>query len=377
MSIQDRYQLVYLDVFKYDSSNATGINNKGQVCGEVIRNENVNIYIWNPEQKLKKKLKVGCVEASTKPVINNLGEVFGSFLKRKIDGYWEFNQESTYMWKDQYKNPSWVTLGYPKSQASKPLDMKLLRTCVWSANDHGQVLLMNSPASFEDALFFMSDKYRIWIYEKGDFEEITNSKFTVATRINNKSQVLVHLYKFNTLKNDIQRCGVAIYDHKNRSMQALSFEGDVWGNDMNDTGQVVGAFYSPLHGKYHGFLVGHNHENFLSFEEFIPCALNNHGLLIGYFNDEKKTPAVWDNGCLYALSDLTDLVDNRGNVWDSILSLNGVNDRGEIIGKGVYKGAEHGFLLRPNQLPGDLWLELEWSHLQDGELIETRDLLGQ
>lgn len=280
------------------------------------------------------------------PIINDAGKVFGSYFSRKTYDIWELDQESAYIWDSQTSKSKMQTFGYPSSQSSKPHDLHPKRVCVWDANDKEQILLMNTPTTNEGYLFLSLNNYRTWLYKNGKYNEITNQDFTVATKINNNTQVLVHLYKYNKLYN-IQRRFVGIYTHNDQVTQLLDFESDAWGSDINDSGQVVGAYYDPLRSKYKGFLAEQDSQNLVSFDTFIPTALNTQGLLIGYLNEKEKTPAIWDNGCLRVISEVADMVDDNGNTWDSIESLTDVNDRGEIVGNGVYNGAKHAILLQP------------------------------
>lgn len=343
-AMPERYQLVSLGVAKHTKSFATGINDLGQVCGTLQSGGIDHLFAWDPSGLLAYTK----VKLSSDPVINNIGKIYGSFITRKTEGVFEFNQESVYIWKRQFKNSSWEYPGYPESQSSRAFDTALRRAIVWDVNDLGQILLMNSATTNEDRSFYFTNKYRTWIHENGVFKEITNPSFTVATAINNKSKLLVHLYEYNSFK-EIQRRYVGVYTLADKSLLHLPFESDAFGYAINDLGQVVGAYYSPLTSKYCGFWMDDDVGHCLSLDSFIPTALNTKGVLVGYINrtDKVKTPAIWDNGCLRTVTEVADLIDTNGVAWDSVTALTGVNERGEIIGKGVIGGAEHAILLRP------------------------------
>ena len=82
-----------------------------------------------------------------------------------------------------------------------------------------------------------------------------------------------------------------------------------------------------------------------------PTACNNNGQIVGKFLHARKKdkPALWNNGVLLDLANITDLTDDQGHTWESLDVLEDINDQGIIVGKGKYNGKVHGFLLMPLQ----------------------------
>ena len=75
-----------------------------------------------------------------------------------------------------------------------------------------------------------------------------------------------------------------------------------------------------------------------------PEGLNNAGMIVGSSNFGVPRAFVWtqDWGAL----DLNDMLDETGEGWQLTNAFD-VNDRGQIVGQGLYQGQLRGFLLTP------------------------------
>ena len=69
-------------------------------------------------------------------------------------------------------------------------------------------------------------------------------------------------------------------------------------------------------------------------------AINNYGVVVGF---SEKGGIIWDNG---NTSYLLDLLENPEG-WERIDGAEDINDRGEIVGSGIYRGQRTAFILTP------------------------------
>ncbi len=127
------------------------------------------------------------------------------------------------------------------------------------------------------------------------------------------------------------------------------------GTDINDQSQIVGALtrtdrtYKQTNHAFFGTSVPlydlgvlpgtmHSYAN----------AVNEHGAVVGYCSDFKDVGSknecafFWRDGEMY---DLNRLIPARSE-W-KLFNATDINDRGQIVGYGVYKGKRRGFLLTP------------------------------
>lgn len=335
------YQLTDLGLLNYKESYATSINDQGQICGYAIVDEkNSHLFVWDGE----KKIKTQKVRVSTNPVINNQGHVFGSMLTRTVDGMWEIDQEALFSYAGQLK-----ILGYPGCQKSAPFK-PLKRAVVWDVNDHQQILIMNQSVIqidyWEKARMAETD-HKIWVNDNGAYRKIEDPKFSAALKINNQGQILGCLFngEVKVTYKTRNKLAAALYDLNEKRATLLPFESESFGVDLNELGQVAGIFHNTIKNELQGFLYDPAAE-LIAIDNFSPKALNNNGQIIGKWLKNDK-PALWDNGTLIDLSNLSP-VDDQGHTWDSLDQLIAINDQGMIIGQGKYQGATHAFLLMPH-----------------------------
>jgi hypothetical protein len=72
-----------------------------------------------------------------------------------------------------------------------------------------------------------------------------------------------------------------------------------------------------------------------------PKAINNHGSVVGFSAD--GTALIWEDGKLSVLYDLLENPDS----WEKLCIAEDINDKGEIVGYGIFKGCQSAFLLTP------------------------------
>lgn len=343
---EKHYQLVNLGLLDCQTSLASSINNHGQVSGIYKTSWGYSIFVWDP---LKGLNNTG-VELATFPIINNQGDIFGSYscLLDKKSG--DYVQEYVFKWQNPLEYLTFFnfrTLYYPASQQSNPYVAK--RSIVRDVNDLGQILVANKLLDrIQENFSSLSEEneYKAWIYDQGCFFKIEEPSF-IALKINNSSEVLGIMFTAENGLFKSESFKTVIYETKTQTFHPLSIR-DCLGADINDKGQVVGVFYDPSNDSIRGFLKD-PFNDITCLDNFIPKSINNQGQIIGKFMDGewKNKPALWDNGSLCDLSDLVHLIDNEGHAWDSLDVLLDINDEGHIVGYGKYKGNKHGFLLVP------------------------------
>jgi uncharacterized protein YuzE len=338
-----QYELIDIGLTNYDSSQTTQINNKGQICGVLVRDTVTNVFIWDPLLNLR----YTHIRANSKPVLNNRTEIFGTQELRIGSPEGGYDQDSIYKWNQPlgYFSPFNIkNLGFPASQKSSPLEEK--RTTVWGVNNMRQVVVMNHTAINLPNGSVPEGGFRVWIYHRGNFERIDNARFLMGLKINSKSQVLGCFFENKPGSND-KRYMTSIYNLKTGTTRVLRFPAENLGVDINDKGEIAGTYYNPTANIVQGFL-GDPAEDCDIIDDFSPKAVNNRRQMVGSFlyGANKNKPAIWLKHHLYALSDVTSKIDNHGQEWESLDSLIDINDNGDIIGEGRINGAKHGFLLR-------------------------------
>ncbi len=140
-----------------------------------------------------------------------------------------------------------------------------------------------------------------------------------------------------------------------RSVESGYVWHDVVLNDVNAYGQAVGTIHFDQ-GNFYSFFIDHNLLSVFGVRElFAACAINNLGQIIGYNLDEGQL----------GITDIYDMADYRSGDspvkikylypnafpgqtgWTMIGRPTNINDIGQIIGKGTYKGKQRTYLASP------------------------------
>jgi len=115
---------------------------------------------------------------------------------------------------------------------------------------------------------------------------------------------------------------------------------------INDNGTVVGTYGQTVRRAY-PFVWQSGKPTVLptnkSTPYAVPTSINSSGVIAGYYlGTAESRAAIWVN---HRMIDLN-LVIPAGTDW-TLLQASGINDRGQIIGRGRYHGRDVGFLLTP------------------------------
>lgn len=338
--IAKQYQIVDLGLQEYTKSHPHCINNNGWITGQVSDNGYWSIFVIDRD----KKIALRSHGSSSFLIINNSNEIFGTAMFSKNDGYWEFDDEEIFKWINPYKYWQWFhfyNLGSPNYSSA----FTFRETTVWGANDLGQILVMDT--SDRSAATSELNTKSVWIYDQGTFYKIAHPNVQAGFKLNNNSEVLGGYATGSALTKD-RIVHLSIYNFNTKSVRLLNLPGSAIGKDLNDLGQAVGVFFHHDEEMWIGFLAEPTGE-IIQMINFFPFAINNSGQIVGkYLYAEKQDrPAIWENGELYDLQNLTSMVDDEGNVWDSIASVTDINDEGWMVGEGKIGEKIHAILLKP------------------------------
>jgi probable HAF family extracellular repeat protein len=210
----------------------------------------------------------------------------------------------------------------------------------YALNNSGQVVGSSGTKEKDEHAFLYSDGQMI---DLGTLGGTTST----ARSINASGQITGYAYDpdWNFLA----------FLWENGSMVSLGTLGGDWskGNAINDAGQIVGQAYLHDNEKAHAFLytggkmqdlgeLGGNYSNAL--------ALNSTGTeIVGYAAAPTgRYGDTFDHAFLYSsgrMKDLNALVPQRSG-WTLVVAA-GIDDTGQIVGYGLYRGEQHAFLLTP------------------------------
>ena len=119
---------------------------------------------------------------------------------------------------------------------------------------------------------------------------------------------------------------------------------------VSNVGAIAG-YSDTIYGTAHAFLyqsgIMHDLGALEGDDTSVAMAVNDRGLVVGYSGDQQSDDSekavLWTNGTTVDLNTL--LPKNSG--WD-LQYARAINDKGEIVGRGTYRGHKSGFLLVPS-----------------------------
>jgi probable HAF family extracellular repeat protein len=291
------------------SAYALSINNKGQVVGYMKLDATYyRAFMWENGQ-----IRDLGIENSQAVAINNLGHIIGTGTSG-----------TSFLWKNGVVTNLSASLG--------------AIITVTDVNDAGHIAgyqLVGSPRSFNVAVLVRDGV-------------ATQLGFRLALGLNNKGDIVGRSPSFN---DDL---GEAVLRRLDGTIVPLrSYNTDIsTAISINDAGQIVGYSYLPgrdgLNSPYHAILWQNG--TFQDLGTFggnksSAYSINNSGVIVG--NAETRTPGqfhafVHKDG---QMVDLNDRIINKGN-WE-LREAREINDSGQIVGYGIFGGADRAFLLTP------------------------------
>jgi probable HAF family extracellular repeat protein len=306
------------------------INNRGEVAGWIFTEPGTyNAFLWTQRKGL---LNLGTFgeENAVAAFINNRGQVLVDAYS--YNGRPEVSEKRVFLWRPKPRAISLPTLSdgpYYDAQAM---------------NDFDHIVGLHTNISIYGTGFF-------WSLDKGlvEIETLGGEQASWASDINNKDEVVgissitgggAHAFLW-TLDNGITDLGTlgGVYSEASA---------------INDLGQVVGfSEITPNMVDYEGFL-WKTDEGMISLGNFYPWDINNVGQIVGN-GGTQWVPLLWENGQIYQLEDLI----FNGLKWDYLDIVTGINDKGQIIGRGKLQdlldeegnvieiGKYHSFLANP------------------------------
>ncbi len=202
-------------------------------------------------------------------------------------------------------------------------------------NNTGEVAISAQTSSLYSMDYAHPEQqHPCYLYRKGQGLRLLGYGSVVA--LNNKSQILL-----NDQENE--RKQYSVWDNgKITSLINLELVGNM-PQDMNDHLQIIGQQGNRA------FLYEKGRFTYIGQSNDYVKSLNNKAQIVGYYELPQvpgKRPAsrafLWQNG---KFSDLNTLISpTLGWVFEDA---NCINDRGQIVGTGTYRGKPSGFLLTP------------------------------
>ena len=256
-------------------------------------------------------------------------------------------------------------------------------TIVCGINDHGQIA-GNLDATYDGPLTIVSHAF---LWQHGTMQDLgapDGDKVSEARAINDKGEIVGRAYASGRPVED----DALLTEH-----HAFLYQGDQFtdlglgeANAINNKGQIAGEIPDSFHvnaalwikgqpvnlgiwgsahaindkgqvlidnGNLQPILWQNRHIKFLPLlswaAETAAVSLNNSGQIVGYawseqnhWSAQKQRALLWQHGSVY---NLNTLISPRSG-W-VLSAATGINNKGQIVGYGLFHGASHAFLLTP------------------------------
>lgn len=323
-----------------DESIATSINNQNVIVGQIKKIDGVNDFIWEQEKGLT---LLPFPSTYQNPLLNNHNQLVGLFWLQT--NYW-FNTNTrskhVYLWNagsyEDLKTPKdWKIQKLEDWQKSSSWDEKELK--ILSFNDHQQILIANSN-NLEKAT-----RFAIW--QDGVFTDIDSTILDRPYKINNQGQILGRKW----IKTESGNVPILVLYHlKEGTTVEIMKDVNIMNRSLNDQGQVLVVQALKDQNLIKGMLWDPE-QGLTNLDDFIPFVFNNCHQMVGVqISELKKENFVflfWNNGEMINLNNAMKLHE-IDSLWSNIVSIEGLNDNGYIIGQGLFDGKKHAFVLIPS-----------------------------
>jgi probable HAF family extracellular repeat protein len=315
--IKPRYTITDLGTLGGGSSQAFGINKKGQVVGQ----SSYHAFSWEDGTMTDLGTLVGGQQSSAED-INVASQVVGWSQTSGGDG-----ERHAFLWQNGAMQDL-GTLGGLESGAT-------------AINNSGQVVGFAEIVDNTDP----SDPYywpHAFLWQDGSLQDLgtLSGQVSYATDINQAGQVV------GAAEYNLDASHAVLW--QNGVIQDLgTLGGDYsWANAVNNAGQVVGSS-SLLNTESHAFLWHNGAMQDLGTlgEGSNAIDINDSGQVVGtsYLANWVEHAFLWENG---QMKDLNTLIPADSG-W-VLGQAQGINQRGQIVGRGVFNGQVHAYLLTPH-----------------------------
>lgn len=302
-----RYKVIDLGILDKEESMAAGINDKGEVCG--IYRENgkpCSLFIWSASTGIicpgvEANMNLISIPPLGRPVpslfINNKGQITGNNL---ID-----NSRYICMW-----DPRWGLSHIVKNTVT-----------IHGFNDAEEIVFTESGSVFVYKNGAMQNLGKLFDHMYGI--QINNKSELWGTAMSSSGYSVARFYSLGEKRT---------YDVSNRIKSSF------YGTGINDLGKSVVYWQSPdKKGLYiwsalagTAYLCGMDP----------PRKINDQGqMIIG--------DMFFDRGNWFNINEVLELADDPSTPFERIESIYDINNKGQMVGRGVIKGKFHAVMIAP------------------------------
>ncbi|WP_427551106.1 DUF3466 family protein [Methylomonas sp. MS20] len=307
------------------SSWAYDINEKGQIVG----NSSIGgiTYSFLYENGVMTNIAPQEKSYNTANAINNHGEIVG----QKNINVTGANYEA-YL----YKNGQMIGLGTNKLDYSYATDI----------NDNGQIVGVSGTGN--------GSLTKGFLYQNGVMSDIGSlgGVYTNPESINNSGQVVG--YSQNSKR------GTEAFLFENGKMTGIgslvSNANDSRAKSINEDGSIAGSTQEYYYSPRQGFLIQNNQVSDFDSHNYpfsMAYDINNLNEVVGISGNSIPEAFVYKDGKLNFLYSLL-IGDVTG--WTELRYANAINDKGQIVGMGIFNGLERAFLLTEIPTAPTIWL---------------------
>jgi len=323
-----QYAVTDLGTLGGNSSAAFSINNNGQIVGQAETSSgSIHPFLWQSGTMID--LRPEDASSSVAHDINNSGQVVGGPVPT---GLVPLERGHAFLWANgQLKELG--TLGGANSSA-------------WSINDGGQVVGSSEVSRTKDGL----TGHHAFLWNEGRMYDLgtLGGQSSYAASINDHGQVVGQSLNPSNQMRAFRWTPSTPNGTVGRMIDLGSLPGCPLSaaSAINNQGQVVGLSERDIDIGYAFSIVTGRMTNLGTLRGTHSTAesINNQGQVVGASrNDRGEMHAfLWNSG---RMADLNSLIPAEAG-W-VLISARGINDRGQVVGVGLYRGEERAFLLTP------------------------------
>ncbi len=313
-----KYKIVDLEIPNVrNSSDATSINDKGQICGTYNNENEPRIFFWDPHTGFR---DIGINARWGNPIINNNGIIVGNSYLRNDKGANIGN--SIFLWD---KKNGLSDMGWQSDKYQSLLDF----------NNLNHILFIHQNEKNESSLYVC-------------FSSL-GALFSDA-RINDDSKIFGSKLTQNGMF-------LGLFDLKTGNYEdVFFFKGSCTMRGFNNQGVAIGDLETSYQNHY-GFIWS-KEKGLELFDTFLPICINDVGQIVGYEVDinhrRMKNPfhdplllTLLDKGEKININQNLELEFDPSTPWSCISQIFDINNNGQIVGRAFKAGSSHAILLDP------------------------------